>query len=97
MNRRCIALILVSLVFVLLASAALCGVLWTPTSPRAIPPVTPAPGVLATPEPPDAVSPFAWPDPSPIAAYNLMELWPLAFSLLLLISLLLIERRQVHR
>jgi hypothetical protein len=35
--------------------------------------------------------------PPSMAVYNLLELWPLGFSLLLAVSLLLIVRRHVHR
>ena len=87
--RRCVALIVMSLLFIVVIGPAAHAL-------QLLPPAIAGPP-LATSFPPAAIA-VPWTEPSgpSISVYALLELAPLVLSLLLLLSLHLINRRHAH-
>jgi hypothetical protein len=95
--RRCLALILVGLLFVVLvgpAAHALPSTRAPLTTSPSVPSTVPAPAPDSVPQ--VSVPAWDWFEPT-IAAYNLLELWPLGMSLLLVLGLSLVNRRHARR
>jgi hypothetical protein len=95
--RRCLALILTGVLFVALVGPA-AHALSPKHAPITIsPPVSSTFVAQATGSALQVSVPLTdWVGPS-IATYNLLELWPLALSPMLVILLVLADRRRAHR